>query len=74
MLMALPHVAFAQDVHTGEEPFFLTGEKFTLDFDSTLLLSQAATDTAGSDTSAGTSEADEQAQIAEALANPLSYL
>jgi len=38
------------------------------------LLAQAEPGTAGSDTDTGTSAADEEAKIAEALANPLSYL
>ena len=87
MLMALPHAAFAQDVQPGEEHFYLMGEPFKFDvnsnyllsqaefdFDSPLLLAQAATGSTESDTAAGASEAEDMAAIAEALANPLSYL
>ncbi|MEN8689124.1 MAG: hypothetical protein AB1Z20_03355 [Desulfobacterales bacterium] len=73
-LMVLSDITLAQDVQSGAEPFSFSGEKFTLDFGSNLYLSQAATDSKVSDTSAGASKADEEAMIAEALANPLSYL
>ncbi|MEN8692894.1 MAG: hypothetical protein AB1Z20_22730 [Desulfobacterales bacterium] len=54
-------------------------EKSKGDFEFNILLAQATTEAAGStagqpSTKAGMSEAEERAMIAEALANPLSYL
>ena len=48
--------------------------RFNWDWKFNRLLAQAEPGTAGPDTDAGTSKAEEQAKIAEALANPLSYL
>jgi hypothetical protein len=53
--------------------------KYQLELPSSMLLAQEMTGTADSttsvpDTGASTAEMDEQAQIAEARANPLSYL
>jgi len=69
-----------EKVPDSEQSYFLTAEtasKHRWSFShlsSSKLLAQAETGTAGSDTEAGTSEAKEAAKIAEALANPLSYL
>jgi hypothetical protein len=74
-------LALAEEkVPENEQTHYLTEERpFKYKLPSSLVLAQAEQGTDGStdtgpNAGAGTSEADEQAQIAEALANPLSYL